>query len=379
MFNESLASVTYSVIIWIAGFLSLTSVFRKHSITPQRLGLIYALHTVLALTYYHYSLLNPSDSSFYFEQAFSADHIPLGLSTRFIVSLQYILIHVLGLSYLGSFMLYNIIGAAGVIILQVLVNPSISRTLTLKSILFTLFIFSPTVNYWSCAIGKDSIFFLGSMILVFGFSSFPLQRSSILIGILILFTIRPYTILFLALGSIVDVLSSARLRLANLVALFALLATLTFLLDFFAIFINSSTISFESIGSFLATRAESGSGGSGIDLVSIPLALRPLSFLFRPFFFDSTSILSVIASFDNLIIAILLFSFLALLRKPLNIKPWPGFLALLIYSSSSLISLSLITPNLGLALRTKTPYIAILVILYSQLDSYARLKSKSST
>src|SRR5690606_32124112 len=76
--------------------------------------------------------------------------------------LTFFCVSVLGLSYLGSFFFYNILGFVGLIAFDASLRVATANKSRVLRLLATLIAFLPSVSFWSSAIGKDAISFMGT-------------------------------------------------------------------------------------------------------------------------------------------------------------------------------------------------------------------------
>ena len=278
---------------------------------PKRLALyLYSWHTVLCFFYYLNSLSNAADSNGYFLNSFYFNSIPIP-GTSAVTFLTSIFTQYLGQSYGGVFLVFNIFGYVGVLafasVVLWLTNAS-NRNVRLWSVCI---IFLPGLSFWSSAIGKDSLFFLGVCLACWASMDLAQRNLAIIFSGLLLFIVRPYaaTILFISLA-LTTLITFRKLTFSRLFILFAII-----LVALFSVFILLGilgleiSLSFSAIGDFVAYRQTLNmDGGLGVDIASMSVVMRMFTYLFRPLFFDVGGLFGVIIGIENLILLIAAFA-----------------------------------------------------------------------
>jgi hypothetical protein len=170
------------------------------------LGLIFRIF--LTYFYYWYTLHHESDTFAYFEWArkgkiILSDFIKPGTSFVFNLSVPfYYLISFFENKYLMLFLPYSVCAFLGSLLLYKILYTFLS-TNKLKKELYFLCFFAPNLIYWTTNIGKDSIFFMGIMMLLYGLISARNITSHlfyIIFGAAIIYMLRPHIFLFLILA-----------------------------------------------------------------------------------------------------------------------------------------------------------------------------------
>jgi hypothetical protein len=118
------------------------------------------------------------------------------------------------------------------------------------------------------------------------------------------------------------------------------------------------------IGRYFETRQSHNlDGGSSVDIASMPLPLRMITYLFRPFFFDAGGIMGLVVSFENLTLVSLIVA--VVLRKN-QTRSTLGKFEFTFYSIFVCISWFILansSPNLGIAIRQKIMFLPMLIVL----------------
>jgi hypothetical protein len=118
--------------------------------------------------------------------------------------------------------------------------------------------------------------------------------------------------------------------------------------------VYSGSTQFTSVAEFVSDRQEQNlGGGSSIDIAGMNTASRLLSYLFRPLPNEATGIAQLATSIDNLILIGLTIIAVAALYRAGIVAVFRKHGIALLYGLSSLVLLSQVTANLGLAARQK--------------------------
>lgn len=358
-------------IVWIIGLYLL----RYISFLVLRIRLpilkLYLYHSLFSVFYFVYSLSNPADSFGYY-RAGTEGLGALAPGTLFVEGICSLLYSAFHLSYLSTFLVFNISGSLGFIIFYALIITQLIHIPPLLRRYCQLLIYFPSVSFWSSAIGKDSISFLAVNLAIWSFASFSTRRRIALISFLLMFFVRPHIALLFLICALLPLLFSRYLSLQKRI-IFLLIATciLVFSVGFVVSYVGLTGIdSLAFFTDYVSTRQSLNlEGSSGIDISSYPFFFQPLLYLFLPIFTPPYTILSLVASFENLTFAILLVYLLFLLFTRSSWTPFKIFL--LSYSLCALFFLSITTSNTGIALRQKWMFLPALVIL--TISSASRL------
>jgi hypothetical protein len=105
-------------------------------------------------------------------------------------------------------------------------------------------------------------------------------------------------------------------------------------------------------------------GGSSVDIASMSVPIRMITYAFRPLFFHANGLLGLIVSFENLFQASLIFCATYLIMR--GKKSQLSRFALLFFTSFTIISwfvLANTTANLGIATRQKWMFLPMLLVI----------------
>ena len=363
--------------IIFAALISLIILFilkRKHKLNMTLIVSLFVYHTFFCFVYYYYVSNHGGDALVYYRDAASPDlfFLERPVGTNFIKTLAYPLVQVFKMDFFTVGFFFSLFGFFGLILFYITVKENIG-----KSKLFTLVLFIPGLSFWTSFLGKDSLAFFAIGLITFGLSKLNKRKGLIIMGLLLLFFIRPHiAFLIVFVAGFVILTSSKSMALST--KLFLSAGSLAFLIlasGFVLEYVKMDSLSLESVDSYVEKRESYNTGGSGLDLSSYNMAMKMFTYLLRPLFVDSSGLMSLVVSAENLFYLIL---FSLMLRKkffrymrraPLLIK------FNFYYAISALIVLSSTTPNLGIAIRQKSMFIVnlIMVVLF-YLYSRKRIK-----
>lgn len=266
-------------------------------------------HILFAAIYYITVLSSPSDSVGYynrpqFEYGNWLDAYATG--TRFIDFVAYPFINYLHFSYEMMMVLFSWMGFWGFVFFYIFFKENIHYTHKWQGYdLITLFIFLPNMHYWTASLGKGSIIFLGIALAIYGLSNLKYRKTALILGLLIVYYVRPPVFLFMSVGILVGLFTGRQkvpfyqkfLVFAGSAAALALMYN--DIMAFVGLDTENLVGSFEQ---FSSTRAyELSKANSGVDISNYPLILKLFTFWFRPLFFDAPGFTGIIVSVENLL------------------------------------------------------------------------------
>ncbi len=184
------------------------------------------------------------------------------------------------------------------------------------------------MHFWTVSLGKGSIIFWGLGMMMYGLSQLKTRKIHLLLGLLIIYHVRPHVFLFMAVGIVVGLFTGRqKVPLYQKLLVFgASIGAMVLLYDKIMAFskIDGDNV-MQSFNQFSAVRAyELSKAGSGIDISNYPLPLKLFTFWFRPLFVDAPGAMGLVVSVENmfyLALAAKLFQkgFIKFLRKELSL------------------------------------------------------------
>jgi hypothetical protein len=334
-------------------------------IRPTRLRIaVFALallmHVAMALFYYTLVSASAGDAWLYYADPMGMYGEGFGFGTQFVVYITQAVKSILGGSYRDYFLLYQAFGFFGVVALMRTFEEIYESVGVAQPAYVYLLLFLPGLHYWSSAIGKDSLFFLGfslslwcslqphRRILPLAFAMFLMLAIRPHIAVLMMAAlsmtligdrgIRPAARVFLSIGA-VSGLSFAIISVWN-----------TFRIDL----TSANAISDHLSGREAVVQMEA-AGSTVVDLI---YPLRVLSLLFKPMFVDASGFLGLAVSFENAalipVVATLIMKHRLVWRM---MKSVPCFRYAIVSATATLLVLSLGYYNVGLGIRQKATMI----------------------
>lgn len=352
-------------LVFLAGALLAAWTGRYFGTSTSRSLTLYGWHTLFCLAYCWYVLNYGGDALGYYFTARDYQR-EFSVGTYGVLFLTRLLIEKLGLSLLGTFLVYNIFGSLGLLAFDAslrVVTRGKSRRLRR---LATLIVFLPSVSFWTSGIGKDALSFLGTGLALW--AALDLQRRTPLVGIAvaIMLLVRPHMAGMLVMGVSLALLlhpgtSLGRRVLLGSVAVAVAAALVPFGLEYAGVRSTDT----ESLMNYVESRQERNThGGGGVDISSMSLPMQLFTYLFRPLPFEAHSLFALAAALDNLI---LLYLFAmggrAMLRRPSGRKYQENRIFLWSYALIAWLVLGMTTANLGIAVRQKWMFVPMLILL----------------
>jgi len=334
---------------------------------------LYWYHVAFAAIYYIYVQSSASDSVAYFNRASSNYEgwmDAYGTGTPFIDFVAWPFVNYLGFSYEMMMMLFSWMGYWGFVFFYITFKENLRFKHSLQGMdLLTIVIFLPNMHYWTASLGKGSIIFMGLAMAIYGLSRLNSRKISLLIGLLIIYHVRPHVFFIMGMGILAGLLTAReKVPLYQKLVVFAGVGVAVFFLyDDVMKFANiDSENFFESFDQLSSHRSvELAKAGSGIDISGYPLPLKLFTFWFRPLFVDAPGPIGIIVSFENLFYLWLTWQlfdgrFLKFLGKSAALVKTCGVAFL-----ATSVALSGTLSNLGIIIRQKSMvmYFFLFIIL----------------
>lgn len=365
-FSDSAWHVIATTLVFLLGAYIAVRQYRIFGVS-QRLALgLYVWHTIFCVYYLVYSLSRPLDSSGYFIASNEFSGIP-ALGTSAVTFLTSLFTQGLHLSYGGVSLIFNIIGFIGMLAFAAALSEITEGCGRWMRRLNLLIILLPGLSFWSSAIGKDALTFMGIGLATWGALNLASRYPALVVAVFAFLLARPHMAGLLLAALAIALLFASRVGMVkNLLLLFAALPSAAIAVTFGAQFAGlDQGISLENIARLFEERLQYNlDGNTSVDVAGMSVPIRLLTFLYRPLFFDAPGLLGLVVSFENLII--LLITSFAVLFKFLGRKSQLSnfaFVFFVLFSAASLIILANTTSNLGIALRHKWMFLPMLLSL----------------
>ena len=362
---SSIYHVFMALVIFFSGALISIAAGRSFGIYTIKSLILYTWHTAFSLLYCWYVLSYGGDSIGYFLEGQSWSG-RFAVGTDAVGAISALLVSGLGLSILGTFLVFNIFGQIGLLAFWgSLRQATIGKAWRIRA-LVTLIIFLPSVSFWTSALGKDALSFMATGLALW--SSLKLSRRGLLMvfSILVMLIVRPHMagimVLAVTAASLVDSRASIIKKLfLGLFASGAAVALVPFALRYAGV---GELVSVDTLSNYIDQRQRYNTeGGGGVDIASMSLPMQMFTYLFRPTFFEARNLFSLAAAVDNFILLLLsllgLYSLLHGRKSGLR----ENRVFMWVYVFGSWLILAMTTANMGIALRQKWMFAPMLIFL----------------
>lgn len=270
---------------------------------------LYWFHTLFCIIYYVFQLFSRSDSQDYYlraEQNYATWFSAYDTGTPFIDFVAYPFVNYLGFTFEMMYALFAYLGYWGFVYFYVYIRENVKyRHKVWGMDLVSLLVFLPNMHFWTVSLGKGSIIFWGLGMVMYGLSQLKTRKAHLIIGLLIIYHVRPHVFLFMAVGIVVGMFTGRQKvpLWQKLLVLGASVGAMVLLYDKIMAFskIDGDNV-LQSFNQFSAVRSyELSKAGSGIDISNYPLVLKLFTFWFRPLFVDSPGAMGLLVSVENLL------------------------------------------------------------------------------
>jgi hypothetical protein len=356
-------------------------------------------HFIGAYALYYFAITQGAESIFYFENA-STSYQGFGSFFAFFI-LGYVRAYLIGDSFLAAFILSGAIGLIAsvylfltymVLLEKITVKLTVHQTCCYhfdsKQIFYPalLLLCWPSYFFWSAGIVKDNFAFLGINIILYhfaknrwGLSSLMLTGTASLLG----FMVRPYLFVIFISAYFIYMVTNSNMKFAYKISLLSALAMLSMILSPFLQQYSSMvhlTGSIAELGEFAVRQQQYMAIGSSIP---VPTHNPYLVFFFIPYLMSANLLLPLmigarnaigfISSIENLYLLYWIIWFIRhnSLWRQLT-KQYGTIKFYLIYFLVGMSCLSLMSTNLGLAMREKMMYVPALLLCMLLTYAYKR-------
>ena len=367
-FNQTI-DIFSTIIIFLLGIFFINQIANAFKATKRRAFGLYVWHSIFSLVYAFLSLTMPADTSIYYLQ--SLNNLPeFNLGTNAVVYLTAIFTSNLGLSYLGVFLVFNIFGTIGLLAVDASLRHATDNKSNFIKFLALLIVLLPSMNFWTSAIGKDSIAFMSTGLLLWASIDLKKNIKLIIFAFVCMLLVRPHISAVMIFAFAFSLLISKTLSpfkriFLIMISLFGIILLLPLVLEYIG---YREVVSIDLVKDFINKRQGYNLyGGGGIDISSMPLLLKLFTYSFRPLPYEAHSFLSFLSSLDNVILltvfTLSLFSGITSKGKMFSLSDsrenrW----FLLFFALTVLLISSATTSNLGISVRQK--WMSMPILLY---------------
>lgn len=357
--------VISSFLVFAFGLLSAPWFGKKFQTKSKRTLLLYLWHTIFCLVYIVYVRNNGGDAiGYYYRAAEGMSEFEFG--TAAVDLFTYVLVSLAGLSFLGAFLFYNILGFIGLLAFDASLRvATLQNTVRVKK-LASLIVFLPSISFWTSAIGKDSVAFMAVGLALWAATALQRHLLMMVFAIIAMLLVRPHMagIMVLSLAAATAMSPAISLKFRLLIGSIAVAgsAALVPIAISYVGLENSATA--VGVSDYVAGRqGYNMEGGGGVDIASMSVPEQLFTYVFRPILLEARNITSLAASLDNTLLLVLAVlaarGYLRRRRQHLvgqRIFMW-------FYVVVSWVLLATTTANLGIAVRQKWMFVPFLIFL----------------
>lgn len=327
---------------------------------------LYLWHTFFCVVYLVYVVNSGGDALMYYRTSQLGDIDP-ALGTAAVQYLTMFFTVGMGLSLLGTFLAFNVIGFVGLLAFDAALRVATDRKRRALRVMAALVVLLPSASFWSSAIGKDAISFAAAGLALW--AALSLRRRIVLLGfaVVLMLIVRPHmaALLVVALCVSIGTRSGVAIEQRLLVGVVALGAAAV-LVPFAAGYAGLTGVGVNELAEYIDERQGYNlEGGGGVDISSMSFPAKLFTYLFRPLPFEARNLTSLMASLDNFVLLLLVVAgALGLWRgRRVAIDGSVDSRFLWVYVVSAWVVLSLTTANLGISVRQKWMFVPMLLFL----------------
>jgi len=374
---ENVWHIMSVVLIFTLGFF-LTFPLCRYFSTGTKTGVVlYFYHTAFCMVYLFYVFNSGGDALMYYHRSLGelGSFKPGTIGVLYFVSF----LHMMDLSILGQFLIFNIFGFIGLCAFYAALRSiTLSSSVKIRYIVL-LSVFLPSVSFWSAGMGKDAISFMAIGLALFSALNFSRRIWLMAIAVLLMLFVRPHMAGMMVIAISISIVLQKNISLLPRLIIGILALVITAIMVPFALNYAGVSADASNLESYIEQRANSNlGGGSSLDIASMPLPVQMFTYLFRPLPFEARSVTQLLASFDNMLLLYLLFIGFKARIKIKNLQFSENRVFMWWYVVISWIILSMTTANLGIAMRQKWMFVPVLVFLLISILAAAEQKRKNN-
>ncbi|OWL86390.1 hypothetical protein [Halopseudomonas aestusnigri] len=365
VFADTAWHVISAFFIFFAGVFVAFAQRRIFQVSNGRAISLYLWHSFFCIFYIWYSLDNVADSRLYYLNSLEYE-FDFSFGTSGIYFITALLSQGLGFSYGNAFLVFNIFGYIGLLAFASGVQEVTRNSSRYIRNFSVFFLYLPGLSFWSSAIGKDALTFMAAGLVTWAALDPGRRFPAIGLGAVLFLIPRPHMagifLIALCLALLVSSQMGAIKKLLLLLAAIPLsVAGVQFGLSYAGL--GDATGVADITNYFEERQGYNLEGGSSVDIAGMSPPMRLFTYLFRPLFFDANSLLSFAVSLENLLL-LLLFLVVAfrLKRTRSNLNRF-AFAFYIFFVLGAWFVLANTTANLGIAIRQKTMFLPMLIVL----------------
>ncbi|MFZ7095389.1 hypothetical protein ACOPJQ_02795 [Luteimonas dalianensis] len=358
-------SVISTGAVFVSGAFVCMKLGPRFRVGQRRSLLLYVWHSIFCVVYVMYVSESGGDALMYYD-ASMVDSVDFTFGTAAVLSVTRLFSYFLGLSILGVFSVFNIIGTVGLLAFDGALRHGVSGKSRGMRRVASILVFLPSVSFWSSAIGKDAISFCATGLALW--AAIDMKRRFWLMGVavLLMLSVRPHMAVLLSVALAVSVVFNPRVSLLRRCVMGIAAAGASAVLIPLAIGTSGlgNAGGVEAVADYVERRqGYNMEGGGGVDISSMSLPMKMFTYLFRPLPFEAHNLPSFAASIDNMVLLGLTFLGVWSVRRGRHYLAGVNWMFLLAYSLFGWLLLSLTTANLGISMRQKWMFVPMVIFL----------------
>jgi hypothetical protein len=327
--------------------------------------MLYVWHTFFCIAYLFYVLKYGGDSIAYYRESLLEGR-GFSLGTSAVMYFTSFLSLGLGLSFLGVFLVFNIFGCIGLLAFDSSLRAVTAEKRKPMRQLATIIVLAPSVSFWSSGIGKDSIAFMATGLILWAIANSPRRIWLIVFSVAIMLTVRPHVAALMVVAILVSSVLQRRISFGQRAflgvgALVFAMILLPIAMDYSGL--GSGADSGDVIDYVDKRQRYNMEGGGAVDISSMSLPVQMFTYLFRPLPFEAHSITSLAVSFENVGLIVILILAFGKRSKGRKSTHHVDKVFLAVFSVSVWLILATTTANLGIAVRQKWMFLPMIILL----------------
>lgn len=352
-------------LIFVIGIIVSVVAAKYFSTSKVRAMTIFGWHTFFCILYLGYILSVGGDALNYYNAAldYSSD---IMLGTNAVIFLTALIVHGFGASLLGAFLFFNIFGTVGLLAFDASLRIATQNMTRYVRIISSIFVFLPSLSFWSSAIGKDALSFFAAGLALWAALALGRRWLLMVFAVAVMLLVRPHMAGIMVIAWFFSLLISRDTPTSLKVLLGVMFAIVVpIILPIASEFAGLIELTDpEAVMGYVETRQSYNMGGtSSVDITSMSLPMQLFTYLFRPMLFEAGSVFAFSAALDNLMLLYLfVMGGVAVLRGRKS-SLGESRSIMWAYSLLSWLALALTTANLGIALRQKWMFTPMLIFL----------------
>ena len=331
-------------------------------------------HLLCTIAFYFFVVNSVGDAKGYYLTASKLttleDTVPI--SSGFVNSVLFPFVRYLQFSFFSCSLLFSFFSLRGFVFLYDVVLKLVDYRYTRWLWLFVL----PSMHFWTAAIGKDALIFLGLSWMVYNYFTNK-SKISFIVPLLIVTLTRFYVVALIGAGTgIALVLISKQLKMSYKIFAMIIFGAVGFLIfPYFLDAISVGDVSNLSKQSANVIKANQ-EGGGAVDLQGSNLLVKWFSYLFRPFLFEARSPQMIITALENVMWLVIFYKIYLGIRRVKFIPEkrrtffWIALSSLIIVTLPSAFILS----NFGISSRQKIMIVPLMMYMF--FESMLAIKQK---